>query len=261
MTVDDALSDSAIDSTDAEILLAAALKRDRSWLYAHGQDELDDQTMVAFAAMTERRRGGEPVAYILGQKEFYGRDFRVNQSTLVPRPATELLVEQVLNALKGEPVEPVREIDTDIVAWSELRPDASIVKTIVDIGTGSGCIAVTLACERSDLHVIATDIASEALAIAHDNAQRHNVADRIEFRSGKDLEPVADLNEPFLLVSNPPYIPEGVTLDRDVADFEPATALFAGPDGKDVLTPLIAAARNHPFCRGFFVECRKEQTS
>lgn len=259
MTVRDALRDSGLDPADAQILLAAALGRDRSWILAHEGDDIDADAAARFAAFAERRRTGEPVAYILGEKEFYGRMFRVTRSTLIPRPATELLCEQVLRSLNGETIERIREIDTDIVAWSEQKnmPD---VRTAIDVGTGSGCIAITLACERPDLRIIATDISEEALAVARENAVRHGVADRIAFRQGSGLDPLADLTEPFLLVSNPPYIPAGTPLERDVEAFEPASALFAGGRGTDVLCPLVDAARSHPFCRGFIVECRVEQT-
>lgn len=259
MTVSDALSLFGLAPVDAEVLLASALERDRSWLLAHEHDALSDTAAERFAAFARRRAEGEPVAYILGEKEFFGRPFRVTTATLIPRPATELLVEQALQVLDGEGIEGVREIDTGIVAWSGLQDDASRVRTVVDVGTGSGCIAVTLACECPDIRVIATDIDADALAVAAENARRHRVDSRIEWRTGDGLSPVANLKEPFLLVSNPPYIPADIVLQHDVAAFEPHNALFAGKKGTDVLRPLIQAARSHPFCHGFIVECRSEQ--
>lgn len=261
MTVADALSDSGLDRVDAEILLASTLGRDRSWLFAHAEDALTSVQTDRFRALAARRRTGEPVAYIVGEKEFFGRPFRVTPATLIPRPATELLVEQVLRALAGEGIERVREIDAGIVAWSECEAGAATVGTVVDVGTGSGCIAVTLARERSDLRLIATDLSPDALAIAGDNARRHGVADRVSLVRGDGLAPVADLTEPFLLVSNPPYVPDETVLEQDVAGFEPHAALFAGPRGTNVLAPLVAAARAHAFCRGFIVECRDEQAA
>lgn len=257
--VSDALTAFPLERIDAEVLLASAVGRPRSWVLAHDKDALDEEAAARFAALACRRAAAEPVAYLLGEREFYGRMFRVSPATLIPRPATEQLVEQVLRIADGLDVERIRAIDNGIVAWTELQDDAASVRTYVDIGTGSGCIAVTLACERPDCRVIATDIDAAALEIAAENARRHGAGDRIAYRKGSGLDPVMDMREPFLLVSNPPYIPAGTVLVRDVAAFEPHAALFAGTNGTDVLHPLIRAARSHPFCRGFIVECRSEQ--
>ena len=261
MTIGDKLAIAGRDRTDAEVLIAHALKRDRSWIIAHAGDVLDDNTDLMIDSMMERRRRGEPVAYITGSKEFFGRSFIVKPSVLIPRPATELLVEQALEALDGEKIEKIREIDTDIVAWSEIKQSVSDVKHIIDIGTGSGCIAVTLACERPDLHIIATDISEDALAVARANAERHQVSDRIIFRCESACESLETIDEPFLIVSNPPYIPEGTILEREVRDFEPATALFAGADGTDVLIRIVGLARKQPQCSGFVMECMTSQVS
>ena len=117
-----------------------------------------------------------------------------------------------------------------------------------------------LALELPNHKFIATDISSEALEIAKANAKKHAVHDRIDFRIGDGLEPVKDIKEPFLLVSNPPYIPEGEFVSSDV-HFEPETALFAGTDGMDVLMPIFSAAKKHEYCRGIVLECRKEQAN
>lgn len=260
MTIADALRSSGIPAAESEILLSAILNCDRTWVFAHGTEEISPTTLDAFEKVIKRRKNGEPVAYITGKKEFYGRNFTVNRSTLIPRPATELLTEQALKILKGDMIEPIREIDTQIIAWAELKEGAADVKLVVDVGTGSGCIAITIACERPDLRVIATDSSREALNTARENAVLHTVADRIEYREGSGFDCLHTISEPFLLISNPPYIPAAYELEKDVSDFEPHTALFAGEKGTDVLSPLIHAARNNNHCRGFIVECREEQS-
>jgi release factor glutamine methyltransferase len=259
MTIAEALRESGLASIDAELLAAHACGHDRSWVVAHGNDLFDPKLYPIFATLVTRRKRGEPIAYILEEKEFFGRMFHVSPATLIPRPSTELLVQTVLDVLSGKSVETIRPIDEQIVAWSEVQQGAADVKLIMDVGTGSGCIAITLACERSDLHIIATDISEHALEMAEENIRTHNVYDRITLRSGDGLAAAEPITEPFLLVSNPPYIPENIELERDVMDFEPPSALFAGKEGTDVLHPLIKEARKHPFCRGFVVECREEQ--
>jgi release factor glutamine methyltransferase len=150
--------------------------------------------------------------------------------------------------------------DSGIVAMTKvLRAVTSPIRSIVDIGTGSGCIAVTLACERPDCRILATDISEEALSVACANAKRYSVDDHIDFRHGSLLDPIADYREPFLLISNPPYVPARRPLPKDIVKFEPSVALFAGGDGLDVLRPLAMAARKHPFCYGLIMECEEQQ--
>ncbi len=259
MTVVETLAKTGISRVDAEILLAEAMQRDRTWLFAHGEVSLSPEEEILFHTMIDRRKTGEPVAYIVGRKEFHGREFLVSKATLIPRPATELLVEQVLSLLQGEHVERIREIDSQIVTWTDVWGNADDVPLIVDVGTGSGCIGITLACELPALHIIATDISEEALMIAQKNAHSLHVGDRIEFRKGDALNPVMNIDQPFLIVSNPPYIPVGKKLDHDVAAFEPSSALFAGPDGTDVIRNIVTQAKSHPHCRGYVIECRAEQ--
>lgn len=259
MTIADALINSAIEQPEAEILLAAAVKQNRTWVLAHSKDELSPAALTDFEAMARRRREGEPVAYILGVKEFYARRFEVNSSTLIPRPATELLTEQALTLLKGQKIGKITSIDTEIVAWAETKEDLRDIRLVVDVGTGSGCIGITLACERPDIRVIATDISAEALETAAKNAAQLGVSDRVTFRKGEGLACVSDVQEPFLLISNPPYIPLSYGLPIDVGAYEPLNALYAGEEGTNVLRPMIEAARNNEFCRGFIVECREEQ--
>jgi release factor glutamine methyltransferase len=169
-----------------------------------------------------RRAAREPIAYILGEREFYGRLFAVSRAVLVPRPETELVVDRAR-------------------AWWSGRAhrDAS---TIVDVGTGSGCLAVTLALECPGAHVIATDVSADALTIAAANAARHGASEQIDFREAPlaaGLQGVADL-----IVANPPYVAERDrgSLPPDVRDYEPPEALYAGPDGLDVIRPLAPAA-------------------
>ncbi|RME10565.1 MAG: peptide chain release factor N(5)-glutamine methyltransferase [Ardenticatenia bacterium] len=202
---------------DAEVLLADVLGVSRAGLIARLHDTLARDAFKAFQGRIARRERGEPVAYIVGRKAFYGRDFLVDARVLIPRPETELLVERALARLADVPA-----------------------PRIADIGTGSGCIAVTLAAERPDAHLIATDISEGALAVARANAERHGVADRVDFRRGSLLEP---LDAPVhLIVANLPYVgtDEMEILAPDVATYEPHVALFAGPDGLALIRDLLA---------------------
>jgi release factor glutamine methyltransferase len=165
--------------------------------------------------LIERRAAGEPLQYILGHQEFYGLDFLVTPAVLIPRPETEFLVERVI----------------DLVRDSE--PNAPL---IVDAGTGSGCIAVTLAVNLQNARVMATDISSAAIEVAQLNAARHAVTERIEFLAGDLLAPLAGRgleNAVDILASNPPYVAEDSPelIQRDVREWEPAAALFGGADG------------------------------
>lgn len=258
MTIRDALS-LGIDTADAEILLAFALQKDRTWVLAHPEQELSEEERTRIGSLIERRRAWEPVAYITGRKDFYGRTFIVTPSVLIPRPATERLVEIALDLLRGDTAPTTTEIDSGIVAWADFWGDVRDARTIVDIGTGSGCIAVTLACELPDVRIIATDVSADALAVAKQNAQQYHVDDRIRFVQGRGLDPIATLDETFLIVSNPPYIPEGIELQKDVEAYEPHEALFAGADGRDVIASIVLDAKKNPHCIGFVMECRSEQ--
>jgi release factor glutamine methyltransferase len=177
----------------------------------------------AFDALIQRRASREPVAYITGVREFYGREFQVTPAVLIPRPETEIVVEEALSALP---------------ATNRTGRGASIA----DVGTGSGCIAITMALERPDVRVIATDLSDAALDVARANARALGVENRVEFVR-TSLLPALD--SPFdMIVSNPPYVRERdrASLAPDVRDFEPAQALFAGDDGLDVLRALVQAA-------------------
>jgi release factor glutamine methyltransferase len=259
MTIQDAIAGSALPKADAEVLLAALLKKERSWFFAHGNEAMPEHARSRWSEWIERRKKGEPVAYITGLKEFFGRTYRVTPAVLVPRPATEALVEIALEALKhAQPQRFTREIDSGIAAFVDVWEPGGTAKTVCDVGTGSGCIGVSIALERPDLAVIATDQSPEALAVARENALALG-ARRVDFRLGDALAPLQDLAEPFLLISNPPYIPEGTPLEKDVNAFEPHEALFSGKDGTDVLSRILTQAQTHPQCIGVILECRMDQ--
>jgi len=205
----------------------------------------------------KRRETHEPIAYITGQKEFYGRPFHVDRNVLIPRPSTESLIDAV-KAYLDDPKDSMEEIDTEIIVYSKkLQSQKPVI--LADIGTGSGCIAITLALEYPDQHIIATDISEDALKMAKVNAKHHHMTKRVTFKKGSGLEPLSDVKEPFLLISNPPYIPANQLLMNDVQDFEPHMALFAGEKGTDVLEILLDQAKKHKHCVGVVIECRTDQ--
>lgn len=207
----------------AALLLCHALGVDKVALVAHSEEEVPPEAETALEAMLTRRLAGEPVAYILGRREFYGRDFQVNAATLIPRPETEHLVDAALSFFQNR----------DGVRF-------------LDLGTGSGCIAVTLAAERPSWTGVAVDISSEALAVARRNAETHGASDAVTFL-------LADFTRPLplpvggfdLVVSNPPYVSEEeyAGLDPGVRNFEPRSALVPGPEGLEHPRAVEAAAR------------------
>ncbi|NOS66885.1 MAG: peptide chain release factor N(5)-glutamine methyltransferase [Candidatus Peribacteraceae bacterium] len=258
MNIKDALRGSGLPSADAEVLLSRILTKDRSWLISHEHDDLSPEAWTSFTQWVERRRKHEPVAYITGEQEFYGRPFMVDKRVLIPRPSTEGIVTRALQFVQ-DGLDAVDDVDEGIVVTAKklkMENGKWKISTIVDVGTGSGCIAITLALERPDLKIIATDISSDALDVAKINAKRHNVIDHVTFKEGRGLEPVMDLTEPFLLVSNPPYIPSGNAIMKDVRDFEPHVALFGGTSGDDIRHRLEREAAAHPFCVGWIMEGR-----
>jgi release factor glutamine methyltransferase len=209
---------------DAEVLLAHALSSTRIQLIVNAKSPLGPEELGRFREMVKRRRAREPTAYILGAREFYGRAFRVDRRVLVPRPDTEALVE---------------------VALDRTRP-LSMSMRALDLCTGSGCVALTLARERPTSSVVATDVSEDALSVARDNAARlgaYNVA----FRRG-DLFDALDPALRFDLVTgNAPYIRSGEipTLAPDVRDFEPRLALDGGDDGLAVVRKIVQSAPAH----------------
>jgi release factor glutamine methyltransferase len=205
---------------DAELLLCHVLDRNRAWLIANRDAGLSEQEAQRFQGLLERRAAGEPIQYILGETEFYGLPFRVTREVLIPRPETELLVEKVVALTKH---------------FASPR--------IVDIGTGSGAIAVALARHLPNASITAVDLSGPGLVIARDNAKRNGVSESIRFLEGDLLAPAAQ--ESFdIVVSNPPYIPDSdrASLAVEVRDYEPGLALFAGDDGLALYRRLIPSA-------------------
>ncbi|HLA50387.1 MAG TPA: peptide chain release factor N(5)-glutamine methyltransferase, partial [Thermodesulfovibrionia bacterium] len=189
----------------------------------------------------ERRIKREPSQYILGEQEFWGLPFKVTKDVLIPRPETEVLVEEAVKTVRSQESE-VRSQNTKI-HYSELRtPDS---KLILDLCTGSGCIAISLAKEIPNSRVFAVDISEKALDVARENAERYDVADRITFLSGDLFEPLNGLNiKADIIVSNPPYISRKMLqeLQPEVKDYEPQAALYGGEDGMDFYRKIIADA-------------------
>lgn len=216
---------------DAQLLLACVLDVSKNYLFTHFDQELTEQQFDRFESLTERRRHHEPIAYILGWKEFYQRPFKVNNFVLIPRPDTEVLIEEVKKMT-------IEAKDT----------------LLIDVGTGSGAIAVTLAAETG-LAVVAIDVSPEALVIAEQNSKLHNVADRVTFLHGNLLEPLKaemtqSLNE-VILCANLPYLStrQVTATEPDVRDYEPRLALDGGVDGLDIYNELF---RQLTYRRGNF---------
>lgn len=209
---------------DAEILLAHARGCRRIDLYTRFDEVLNDAERAVMRDLVRRRANREPVAYLVGHREFFGLDFRVTPDVFIPRPDTETLVMELIRAAKkfpsGEDVE------------------------ILDIGTGSGCIAITAAVNIPRARVTAVEQSAAALAIAQENAATHQMSERIRFLQGSLFEPLEPGDMFQCIASNPPYIPETErdSIQPDVRLHEPHAALFAGPEGLDVIRSLVAGA-------------------
>jgi release factor glutamine methyltransferase len=205
---------------DAEVLARKVLVCDRAGYVVRLRDEEPADFADPYRTLVDRRCRREPVAYILGEREFWGRPFEVTRDVLIPRPETELIVEEAL----------------------ELFPAGRAPGIIIDVGTGSGCLAVALALEFPEARVIATDISAAALDVARRNADNNGVAGRIDFRRGDLLEPVTE--DADLIVSNPPYVASGDApgLVPEVREHEPHVALFAGTDGLSLYARLFPSA-------------------
>ncbi len=204
----------------AELLLRHALGWTREHLLARMGDSVAAESLGHFFQLVERRRSRVPLQYLTGQQEFYGFDFHVTPAVLIPRPETEAIVEQASLALR------------DITDPS-----------IIDVGTGSGCLAVALALTLPSARITAIDQSPAALAIARDNAVRHGVADRVETREGNLLDGI-ETREVHAVVSNPPYIADAdfASLEPEVSDHEPREALSGGADGLDLIRRLVPQA-------------------
>ncbi|WP_243041888.1 peptide chain release factor N(5)-glutamine methyltransferase [Dyella sedimenti] len=207
------------DRLEAELLLVHVLGKPRSWLIAHADDALDDAQAAAFDALVRRRRDGEPVAYLVGHRGFWSLELEVTPATLIPRPETELLVELALARLPAQ-------------------------ARVADLGTGSGAIALSIAHERPQAQVVATDASEAALAVARRNAARLGIGN-VRFVPGDWLAPLP--GERFdAIVSNPPYIEAGDPhLGQGDLRFEPTSALASGADGLDDIRRIVADARAH----------------
>jgi release factor glutamine methyltransferase len=225
---------------NSELLLMFTLGCDRAYLFAHPERELtsDEQTRYE-SALAERARG-VPTQYITGHQEFWGMDLIVSPAVLIPRPETEHVIETVLE-LQALDLRP-RTSDNDIASRSEVR-SRKLGFRMLDVGTGSGCIALALAKEFPHAEIQATDISAAALEIARANAARHQLENRIRFHQADLLEGLdfADLD---FIVSNPPYVGESEEdqVQLEVRKFEPRNAVFAGPSGAEVIARLIPQA-------------------
>lgn len=206
----------------ASVLLGHVLDVDRTRLLIKSEEHISDIDYETYLTFIERRAAGEPLQYVTGHQEFYGLEFVVNPAVLIPRPETEFLVERVIKLVDARVESPL----------------------IVDVGTGSGCIAIAVAVNLPAARVIATDISAAALEVARMNAHHHAVSNSVEFIQGDLLEPLAVRhleNSVDVLASNPPYVNEGRPdlVQREVRDWEPHEALFGGVDGLDFYRRLL----------------------
>ena len=207
---------------EAGTLLAFALDRDRSFILSHADDAISPAQLELFREYVEQRGSRKPLQYITGRQEFYGLEFEVTPDVLIPRPETELLIDTTLKLVEQ---------------------DHSIL--ICDVGTGSGCIAVTLLHKLPRARAVAVDVSAKALEVAQRNAARHAVSDRVEFVLSDCFEALDPHRRSFdLIVSNPPYVSDGALdgLQREVRDFEPRMALEAGADGLSIIRRLVTGA-------------------
>jgi release factor glutamine methyltransferase len=221
LTIRRALEGAGLVPLDAQVLLAHVLGRDRTWLAAHAGDALPRTEAEAFFALAQRRRDGEPVAYLTGAREFWGLRLAVSPSVLIPRPETETVVELALARLP---------VDRDIA--------------VLDLGTGSGAIALAIAHERPRAQVLATDISEDALTMARANAKRLGLTN-VEFMEANWFDGVPPTRFD-LIAANPPYVePQDPHLHDGDVRFEPRSALTPGGDGLDALRVIIAGAKAH----------------
>ncbi len=209
----------------AEMLLAHVLGCERLRLYMDVDRPATELQLAALRDLVARALNHEPAQYLVGEAWFFGRPFEVRRGVFIPRPCTEMLVDYVVHWLRAAPghADPL----------------------LADVGTGSGCLAVSLAAQLPRANVVATDISPEALDLARRNAERHDVAERVEFRQGPGLEALGRGGERFdAIVSNPPYVSDAEWREvaPNVAGHEPPEALRAGPDGLDAIRPIVAGA-------------------
>ncbi len=205
---------------DLQVLLAHVLGRPRAWVLAHPDETLTQEQEAAFQAALARLEAGVPLPYILGHWEFYGLDFHLTPDVLIPRPETELLVETALH-------------------WIQAAPDGQSIQAL-DVGVGSGCIAIALAVHAPHIQLTAADLSPAALEVARLNAARHHVAERIKFYQADLLNfPAARFD---LIVANLPYIPTSALKKLEIYGKEPTLALDGGPDGLALIRRLLTSA-------------------
>jgi release factor glutamine methyltransferase len=218
--------------TEADILLAHALGWERIQLFMRHDEVAPEAARQRFRELVRQRAEGCPIAYLVGRKEFYTLEFEVAPSVLIPRDDTEWIVEECLRLGKEIP-EP----------------------TVLDLGTGSGCLAVTVARQNKGARVTAVDVSPEALAVATRNAARHEVSDRVTFLEGDLFGPLPPGQRFHFIISNPPYIPTAdlAGLERDVRNFEPHLALDGGPDGFAFLDQIITQAPGYLEPGGYLI--------
>ena len=220
---------------EAEVLLAEALECQRIELYTRFEEVPDSDAVVKYRDWVKRRAAGEPVAYIVGHREFYSLKFLVNSNVLIPRPETEHAVVAAIEACQHIKDRPIR---------------------VLDVGTGSGCIAVTLAKHVEGVKIGAIDLSPDAIVVAQQNIDQHEVGDRVKCFTGDLLEALPAGSQPVhLIVSNPPYIgsSEQGTVELNVDQFEPAMALYGGERGTDVIERLVAQSIDFLLPGGFLI--------
>ena len=213
-----------IERLDAELIIANILGKDRSFLHAHPDYNLKKSELAQAKAMADRRAQGEPLAYILGYKEFYGREFKVTKDTLIPRPETEALITEILH----------------------LKP-----QRIADIGTDSGCIAITLAKELPDTEITGVDISDKALEIAQENAQKHHA--NVNFYQSDLLSNLSQAAKYDLIVANLPYVDKDWDWLSGGLSYEPQRALYARDGGLELIKKLIDQAPDYLAPNGYLV--------
>ncbi|MBI5350128.1 MAG: peptide chain release factor N(5)-glutamine methyltransferase [Chloroflexi bacterium] len=224
---------SPLPRREAELILAQAMGATREWVIAHPEAELNEEQRARFEDMIAQMSRGTPLPYVLGEWEFFGLAFKVNPHVLIPRPETELLIEEAIEKSQ------LLKSQLPITNYS-----------IADVGTGSGIIAITLAKKLGNVEIFATDISGEASKVAKENAQRHGVADRIKFIRGDLLEGVGKVN---MICANLPYIPTHELETLEVIKHEPRLALDGGDDGLRLVERLLDTARDHLLPRGIIL--------
>lgn len=236
---------------DAEVLLSTALRCGRIDLYTRFDEEPTEQQLESFREKVRCRAEGTPVAYLVGSREFYSLDFHVNHDVLIPRPETEFLVMRMLDLARAmRPASNIRaksdEAASDESASDDEQKEPTVVEPlhIVDVGTGSGIIAICAAKHLPFAKVTAIDLSRGALSVARENVARHGVQDRVELRPGDLLTGLPSDQKFDLIVSNPPYVSESemAELSPEVKDFEPRGALVAGRQGTEIIERLIPQA-------------------